>query len=294
MPIHMLEGTPIAKKVRAQVHETIEKMRADEKDRPCLVILSVGKDTASEVYVRSKMNAALDCGIVASHRQLYCTQDELISYIAHLNEDPGVHAIILQLPLPKDFDTYECVNAISPMKDVDCLTAANQGLLIAEHPRYVPCTPAGIVRLLDEYDVCTMGRTVAILGRSQLVGRPLANMLSTKRRGATVTLFHSWTPSVLYDTLRDYDIIISAVGKKGVVNVNHLIKFDEDVQQTIIDVGINRDENGKIAGDFDLMGMTSDDYHSHISLTPVPGGVGPMTVAMLMKNTMDAWLMQRR
>ena len=248
-----------------------------------LVVIQVGEDEASKVYVRQKEKLAKNLGYYFKHKKFASniSNEELISYVNYLNNLDNVDGIIVQMPLPKHIDASLIQNSISPYKDVDGLTEINHGKLVHNENTIFPCTPKGIIDLLDEYNVPITGSNVVIIGRSILVGKPLSLMLTNK--DATVTLLHSKSKNIEYYT-KNADILIAAIGKK------HFIKEDmvKD-NSTIIDVGINR-ENGKLYGDVDY-----DNVYSKVDfITPVPGGVGPMTVYELMNNVYIAHNLRKK
>jgi methylenetetrahydrofolate dehydrogenase (NADP+)/methenyltetrahydrofolate cyclohydrolase len=257
--------------------------------RPHLHIIRNRNDDASTRYVKHKQNMATDIGINVSVYSLdeNSSYGELITHIEQMNADYSIHGIIVQLPLPDHLKhlTDIIINKIHPKKDVDGLTMHNKVRLGTSHFHYVPCTPMGILRLLEYYNITTIDRSVVILGRSELVGRPLAKILSSPPYNAMVTLIHSKISNYLRDeVMKNADIIISATGSRHTVNIGNNSIYNP----TIIDVGINTDENGKLCGDVDYNAIVQDCY----AITPVPGGVGPMTVVSLMENVIRAWDMQ--
>lgn len=249
---------------------------------PCLATVLVGDDPASATYVRNKHGACAKAGIEARDHRVAggARQGELDGLIEGLNADGAVHGILVQLPLPGRLDAQRAVSLISPAKDVDGLTAHNAGLLAsgAASSALVPCTPAGIVELLDYYGIALRGKDVVVVGRSGLVGRPLAHLLL--RRDATVTVCHSGTRSLSSHTARA-DIVVTAVGDRGKFTLTADMIRDGAV---VIDVAISRGADGRLVGDADYDGIIERASYA----TPVPGGVGPMTVAMLLRNTLAA------
>jgi len=252
-----------------------------------LVVVLVGEDPASAVYVRNKSKACEKAGIVSETINLpeETTEEDLLNLIAQLNNDPKYHGILVQLPLPEHINETKMIELINPLKDVDCFHPVNVGKLVSGRPYVLPCTPAGILRLLQANDISTEGKHVVIIGRSNIVGKPLANLLIQKspQANSTVTVVHSRTKNIAHYT-RQADILIAAMGKANFVTED-MIK--ENV--VIIDVGINRvsadNEKGYIlAGDVDFKNVLP----KVSKITPVPGGVGPMTIAMLLKNTLTA------
>ena len=277
----ILDGKATAAAIRADLREYISKEKANAGRAPRLAVILVGEDPASQVYVRNKENACADAGIdtVSYRKPADIPQAELEAFIAGLNADQDIDGILLQLPLPKGLDEQPCINAISPEKDVDGLTVANQGRTAMNIPGLRPCTPAGVLALLDHYGISVSGKKAVVLGRSILVGRPIALMLGAKGYDATVTMCHSRTPD-LAAVCREADILISAIGKPRFVTAD-MVKPGA----VIIDVGINRGEDGKLCGDVDYDNVAP----LASAITPVPGGIGPMTISQLLVNTTEAW-----
>ncbi len=277
----LLDGKATAAEIRASVRASVEKDRARAGRPPCLAVILAGDDPASQTYVRSKEKACADAAIeTASHRlPADVSQEKLQGLIASLNADPAVDGILLQLPLPKGLDAAPCIHAISPEKDVDGLTVVNQGKMTMGLPGLRPCTPAGILALLERYGIQVAGKKAAVLGRSELVGRSIAILLGDKEHNATVTLCHSRTPDIA-GVCRGSDIIIAALGKPRFVTAD-MIKPGA----VIVDVGINRLENGRLCGDVDYENVAP----LASAITPVPGGIGPMTISQLLVNTEKAW-----
>jgi methylenetetrahydrofolate dehydrogenase (NADP+)/methenyltetrahydrofolate cyclohydrolase len=278
MTATILDGKAVA----AAVHEEVAERVAELKLRgihPGLATVLVGDDPASHVYVRNKRRTAEKVGIESLHHELDAesTQDEVEGVLDRLSADPSVHGILLQLPLPGDLDGEAAVMHIDPTKDADGLHPVNLGNLILDRPGLRPCTPSGSLRILDHYGIETEGRNVVVVGRSFLVGRPLAVMLGGKDRNATVTLAHSRTIG-LAELCATADILVAAVGRPEMVKGNWI-----KPGATVIDVGINRTEDG-LVGDVDF----SEAVEVAGAITPVPGGVGPMTIAMLVSNTVHA------
>lgn len=256
--------------------EVLNGICYNSKIKKDLAIISIGSDPASEVYVRNKIRACSKCNITSRHICLPPTVDatEVVDVILKLNHDSDVGGIILQMPIPEHLNAMYLINYIDPEKDVDGLTIANRGFLYSGMPGKFPCTALGVMKLIDYYGIETKGKHAVIIGRSELVGRPLSVWLSQKTRNATVTLCNSYTQN-LKEICLQADILISAVGSPNLVTVD-MVKPGA----VVIDVGINRDENNKLCGDVDF-----DNVKEVASaITPVPGGVGPMTVAMLINN----------
>ena len=276
----ILNGKVVADSIKQQLKEEIEQYKNKGARSPRLLIVSVGDDPASKVYVRNKMKAAEEVGIIATHFPMIADTDEnyIKEIIQEFNDDSLIDGIMAQLPLPAHLDERAIIDAIDPAKDVDGLTTTNIGRLRSGQPCLEPCTARGVMDILKYYDIDVEGKDVTIIGRSNIVGKPLADMMMAA--GATVTQCHSHTFSTVRYTANS-KIVISAVGKPHFLRAEHL---DYD-GQIIVDVGINRDENGKLCGDVDF----EDVVNKCAAITPVPGGVGPMTVAELMKNTVECW-----
>ena len=274
----ILSGKEVAEHVKQQVKEEIERRGL----KVALAVIVVGDNPASKIYVRNKSRACEYCGIKSIEYVLpeQTTKNELLSFIDKLNANAEVNGILVQLPLPKHINADEVIERICPAKDVDCFTAINTGKLWQGTYDIAPCTPAGIVAMLDYYNINITGKNVVIVGRSNIVGKPTAALML--ERNATVTVCHSHTKD-LYKYTSTADILISAVGKPKFITWG-LVKTDA----VVIDVGINRDENGKVCGDVDFESVK--DRAS--AITPVPGGCGVVTVAMLMRNTLIAAEMQ--
>ena len=284
----ILAGKPVAEKFRLAVKRRVEELCAVGKPPPSLNVIQVGDDPASTVYVRSKLRTCRRLGIEHKlhHLPETTSEDELLDLIARLNKDSSVHGILMQLPLPKRMDASRVLFAIDPMKDVDGLHPVNVGRLWMGQPHLLPCTPHGIIELLKHYEIPIEGRRAVIIGRSQIVGKPLAALLMAEN--ATVTVCHSRTRE-LAKVASEADILVAAVGRARFVTAD----FVKD-GAVVVDVGVNRmeDENGKesLVGDVDF-----DAVLPKVSaISPVPGGVGPMTIAMLMVNVLVAYEEQLR
>ena len=268
----ILDGKAVAAKHKALIKKTVDSMT----HTPGLALVLVGDDPASHVYVKHKIKDCDECGFAAFPHYLPAstTQDELLALIALLNANSAVNGILLQHPVPKHIDFEAVINAIDPCKDVDCFHPENIGRYMTGQPRFLPCTPAGVMLLLDEYGIDAAGKECVVVGRSNIVGKPQSMLLLQKH--GTVTLCHSRTPD-LGEVTRRADILVAAVG------VLHLIKPDMvKPGAVVIDVGMNTKTDGKLAGDVDFDAV--EKIASHI--TPVPGGVGPMTRVMLMKQVL--------
>jgi len=276
--VQILHGRPVADKVLAEVKAGVAALKQKTGVEPTLAVILVGEDPASQIYVRNKKRAADEVGI-ASRDFLFpqgCTQAELLDTIRRINADPALHGILLQLPLPKGMDEDQAVAAIAPQKDADGLHPMSLGNLLGGKPTAVPCTPAGCIEILDHYGIPIEGAEAVMVGRSRLVGKPLAQLLLA--RNATVTMCHTRTRD-LAAHCRRADILCVAAGKPRVIT-GDMIKEGA----VVIDVGVNRLDTGKLAGDVDSESASQRAR----AITPVPGGVGPMTIAMLMKNTLLA------
>ena len=272
----IIDGKKLAKEIKKQVKQEVQnKFIEKNKQVPCLACIIIEGNSASEVYVASKEKATKACLMESRIVRLPSdvSQEKLFETIDSLNQDDGVSGILLQLPLPKHLDSIKATNRIDPKKDVDCLTYHNLGALFSAKPIVAPCTATGIIKLLDSENIQIAGKRAVVIGRSLLVGKSVANLL--EQRNATVTICHSKTQD-LEKVCKKADILVVAIGKEKFVNANHVRKGS-----VVIDVGINRTENG-LVGDVDFDAVK--DKCSYI--TPVPGGVGPMTVACLMENTL--------
>ena len=273
----ILDGKELAKKVREGVKEQVDKLK-NKGINPKLAVVMVGNDSASAVYVKNKSNACRKAGIEFEEFLLpeKTTEEELINLIKKLNKDKNVHGILLQSPVPKHINIDRAFDTISPEKDVDGFNAVNVGNLTIGRDCLVSCTPYGVMRLLEEYNIDVSGKRAVVIGRSNIVGKPMLQCLLSK--DATVTICHSKTKD-LSEVVSEADIVISAIGRPNFVTGN-MIKDGA----VVIDVGINRMEDGSLCGD-----VKFDEVESKASfITPVPGGVGPMTVAMLVENVVKA------
>lgn len=277
--MRIIDGKAIAAQIRAEVREAVT---AAAGRAPGLAVILVGDNPASQVYVRNKERACAETGIVSIPYRLPAdiSQAELLALIDQLNAREDVDGILVQLPLPKHLDARACINAISPEKDVDGFHPLNAGRLALGLPCLRPCTPAGVMELLKRCDLSVSGKKAVVVGRSDIVGKPLAVMLSRSgaHANATVTLCHSGTAN-LAEECRAADFLFLAIGKPAFIT-GDMVKPGA----VVIDVGINRTENG-LCGDADFESVSK----VASAMTPVPGGVGPMTIAMLLANTVEAW-----
>jgi len=270
----VMDGKALAAKVKEQVRQKAEKLVR----RPGLAVIIVGDNPASRVYVNGKKKDCEECGFYSEEHTLPGTaeQEELLELIAALNERGDIDGVLVQLPLPGQFNEQEVLRAIRPDKDVDCFHPYNVGKLMIGEKGFLPCTPAGVMRMLEEYGVDVAGKHCVVVGRSNIVGKPQAILML--RKHATVTVCHSRTPD-LAEQCRKADILVAAVGKVGLIT-SDMVKDGA----VVIDVAMNRNEQGKLCGDVCYEEVAQKASH----ITPVPGGVGPMTRAMLMENTLYA------
>jgi len=297
----ILDGRPIAEQIKREVAGEIASVFQENAKRPCLAAVRVGDDPASEVYVRNKVRACAEVGLASELHALSdsTTTHQLVDLIGDLNGREEIDGILVQLPLPQQIDEGTIIEAIDPAKDVDGFHPMNVGFLAMGQPRFVPCTPAGIIELLERNNIEIEGAAACVVGRSQIVGRPVASLLS--QRHATVTICHSRTRDLAAVT-RQADILVAAIGRPALIHGEHI-----KPGATVIDVGINRVTNAEIARD--LFGseanerieainqrgytLVGDVHPAEADLiagrrTPVPGGIGLLTVAMLMRNTLQA------
>jgi len=278
--VSIIDGNKIARDIRNDVRQRTISLKEQKGIIPGLAVILVGNDPASQVYVGRKVKACAELGFLSREYTLPADTSEirLLEIIAELNKDQLIHGILVQLPLPKKISTDKIIAAIDPHKDVDGFHPYNVGGLVTGSPLFIPCTPQGIMELIARTGIDLKGKEAVVVGRSNIVGKPMALLLLAQH--ATVTICHSRTKD-LPSVTRRADILIAAVGK------THMIKADMVKDGVIvIDVGVNRLENGKLAGDVDFNEVAPKASF----ITPVPGGVGPMTIAMLMKNTLNAAL----
>lgn len=272
----VIDGKALAAKRKAQVAQQVQQL----KQRPGLAVILVGDDPASRVYVTSKRKDCEECGIYSEEFALPAQtgQQALLELVDTLNQRPEIDGILCQLPLPKsyDYDEQEVLLRISPEKDVDAFHPTNVGKIMIGNYDFLPCTPAGVMAMLEEYDIDPAGKHCVVVGRSNIVGKPQAMLLLHKH--GTVTICHSRTPDLAAIT-RQADILVAAVGKRGLITAD-MVKPGA----VVIDVAMNRNEAGKLCGDVDFDAVAEKASY----ITPVPGGVGPMTRAMLMENTLTA------
>ena len=274
----IINGKLVSSEIRAKIAEEVAAFKAETGVAPGLAVVIVGNNPASLVYVRNKGKACAEVGMHSVEIALpeETTEAELLERIAELNADSSIHGILVQLPLPKHIDQETIINAISPNKDVDAFHPENVGRIFIGNYSFLPCTPAGVMDLLDYYGINVSGKKCVVLGRSNIVGKPMAHLLL--ERNGTVTVCHSRTQN-LEDEIRSADILVVAIGRAEFVK-GSMIKPGA----VVVDVGINRGEDGKLRGDVEY--STAFEVASYI--TPVPGGVGPMTITTLLKNTLLA------
>lgn len=274
----LISGKAVSAALRTQIREETAALRENHGIHPGLAVVLVGNDPASQIYVRNKQKACEEVGFRAFEYRLNenSTQEQLLDLIRVLNKDDKVHGILVQLPLPKHIDEQTVILTIAPEKDVDAFHPMNVGRIMIGNYEFLPCTPAGVMELIDSTGVDLNGANCVVVGRSNIVGKPMAMLLL--HRNATVTICHSRTRN-LTEICAGADILVSAVGKP------HFIRADMVKDgAVVIDVGMNHDENGKLCGDVEFAEVEPKAGY----ITPVPGGVGPMTITMLLKNTLHA------
>lgn len=282
MTAQIIDGKNIAAKIRHQLAEEIKLLNI----QPCLAVVLVGNNPASLSYVSGKEKACKEVGI--STKQITfpdsISENQLIDCIKQLNDDSTVHGILVQLPLPKHIDSQNVIDAISTSKDVDGFTSINAGKLLQGKSCFLPCTPYGILKLLEYSNVEVNGKHIVVVGRSNIVGKPIANLLLQKEYNATVTICHTGTPDISIFT-KQADIVVVATGKPNTI-VGDMLK----PSAVVIDVGVNRIEDATRSKGFRLVGDVDFESCKNVAsmITPVPGGVGPMTIAMLLHNTVQA------
>ncbi len=273
----IIDGVALSQKLRTEVTARATALKA-RGITPGLAVILVGENPASQVYVRNKVKGCEDCGFhsVLEKFDATMTEAELLARIEALNNDPAIHGILVQLPVPKHIDANKVIEAISPLKDVDGFHIASAGALMTGMPGFWPCTPYGCMKMLESIDYDLKGKHAVVIGRSNIVGKPMALMLLQKN--ATVTICHSATVNLKAFTLQA-DVIVAAVGKRNMVTAD-MVKPGA----VVLDVGMNRNDEGKLCGDVDFEGVRQ----VAAAITPVPGGVGPMTITMLLMNTLEA------
>jgi methylenetetrahydrofolate dehydrogenase (NADP+) / methenyltetrahydrofolate cyclohydrolase len=277
MTAQLIDGNALSKQLRGEVAQRAAAVRA-RGVTPGLAVILVGDNAASQVYVRNKVKACEDSGLhsVLEKYEASLTEAQLLGRIEALNHDPSIHGILVQLPLPAHIDAHKVIESISPAKDVDGFHVASAGALMVGQPGFWPCTPYGCMKMLESIGYDLRGKHAVVIGRSNIVGKPMALMLLQKN--ATVTICHSATPDLRALT-RQADVVVAAVGKRNVLTAD-MVKPGA----VVIDVGMNRNDDGKLCGDVDFDGVRQVAGW----ITPVPGGVGPMTITMLLVNTLEA------
>ena len=274
----IISGKIVSEKLRLELKDSISKFILESGHTPGLAVVLVGDNPASQVYVRNKHKACLEVGINSYEINLPAetTEEKLLSVIDELNSDEKVDGILVQLPLPRHIDEERVINRIDPNKDVDAFSPSNVGKIMIGNYTFLPCTPAGVMELLKHYNIAIEGKNCVVVGRSNIVGKPMAMLLLEKN--GTVTICHSRTQNI-GEICKSADIIVVAVGRAGFLKAD-MVKHGA----VVIDVGINRGADGKLCGD-----VAFDEVEKVASyITPVPGGVGPMTITMLLKNTLSA------
>ncbi|QDY46331.1 bifunctional methylenetetrahydrofolate dehydrogenase/methenyltetrahydrofolate cyclohydrolase FolD [Planococcus glaciei] len=272
-----IDGRAVSQKIKEQVKMRVERLK-EQGVIPGLAVVLVGEDSASHTYVKNKKKSCEALGMRSDLHQFpdTLTEAELLSTIEELNNDPQIHGILVQLPLPAQIDEFKVILAIDPAKDVDGFHPISVGNMMIGKEAFLPCTPHGIMKLLEHYDINPAGKHTVVIGRSNIVGKPVGQLMLQK--DATVTYCHSKTTDLASFT-RQADILVSAIGRAKLIDQSFI-----KPGAVVIDVGMNRDENGKLCGDVDF----ADVSQTASFLTPVPGGVGPMTIAMLMENTVQS------
>lgn len=277
MTAQLIDGNALSRQLRTQVSERVAALKAQGLT-PGLAVVLVGDNPASQVYVRNKVKACEDTGMhsVLEKYDASLTEAELLARVEALNNDPTIHGILVQLPLPAHIDAHKVIEAISPAKDVDGFHVASAGALMVGQPGFWPCTPYGCMKMLESIGYDLRGKHAVVIGRSNIVGKPMAMMLL--QQDATVTVCHSRTADLKAQTLQA-DVIVAAVGKRNVLTADMVKPC-----AVVLDVGMNRNDEGKLCGDVDFDGVKEVAGY----ITPVPGGVGPMTITMLMVNTLES------
>ena len=282
----IIDGKELAKSLRTEIAEKTAKLKAEKGVTPGLAVILVGDNPASMSYVTAKEKACAEAGMLSREIRLPATvgEAELLAEIVRLNEDPSIHGILVQLPLPRGFDEKRVIDAISPEKDVDGFTPVSAGRLLIGEPCYLPCTPHGIIKLIEFSGMDISGKHAVVIGRSNIVGKPVALLLARKETNATVTMCHTGTVDLAKHT-READIVVVAAGRPGTLTGDML-----KPGAVVIDVGVNRIPDSTRPKGFRLVGDADFDSCAAVAsaITPVPGGVGPMTITMLLWNTLEA------
>lgn len=277
----LIDGKKVSEDTRNTIADNVSRLKGDKGVTPGLAAVLVGDNPASDIYVRNKRKACEKVGIYSEEHRLpgNTTEEELLELVSGLNNDDKIHGILVQLPLPEQIDDANILRAITPSKDVDGFHPENVGLLVSGNPRFVSCTPYGIIKMLDYYNIDIKGKEAVIVGRSNIVGKPVSMLLL--HRHATVTICHSRTKD-LGEVTRRADILVAAIGRANMITED-MVKEGA----VVIDVGINRKDDGKLTGDVDFDNVKNKASY----ITPVPGGVGPMTITMLLWNTLESAVM---
>ncbi len=277
MTAELIDGNALSRSLRAEMRAGAQALH-QRGVQPCLAVILVGDDPASQVYVRNKVRASEECGVrsILDRQPTTLSEPDLLARVAELNDDPAVHGVLVQMPLPPHIDAQRVIEAIDPRKDVDGFSVPSAGRLLTGLDGFIACTPHGCMKLLHSTGVSLRGKHAVVIGRSNTVGKPMALLLL--RANATVTVCHSATTDLAAHT-RSADVLVAAVGRRNTVTAD-MVKPGA----IVIDVGMNRDEHGKLCGDVDFAPVREVAGW----ITPVPGGVGPMTVTMLLMNTLQA------
>jgi methylenetetrahydrofolate dehydrogenase (NADP+)/methenyltetrahydrofolate cyclohydrolase len=274
----LIDGKLVSQHVRSEVAEGVGRLKRERGVTAGLAAVLVGDNPASEIYVRNKRKACSDAGMYSEEHKLpeETTEEELLTLVEKLNVDKNIHGILVQLPLPPHISETKILRAVSPLKDVDGFHPYNVGLLVEGNPSFISCTPHGIIKMLDFYKIGIEGKEAVVVGRSNIVGKPVSMLLL--HRHATVTICHSRTKP-LGEVTKRADILVAAIGRADFITAE-MVKE----RVVVIDVGINRNKDGKLTGDVDFEGVSNKASY----ITPVPGGVGPMTISMLLWNTLES------
>ena len=286
MPAKIIDGKLLAANLRAEIAAGVEKLKAEKGVTPGLAVILVGENPASVSYVTAKEKACVEAGMYSREIRMAADikESELLDTIAELNADPAIHGILVQLPLPKGFDEKKVINAIAPEKDVDGFTPVNVGRMLIGEKCFLPCTPHGIIKLIEFSGMDLNGKSAVVIGRSNIVGKPVAVLLSRKETNATVTLCHTGTKDVAKFT-READVVVVAAGRPNTLSGDML-----KAGAVVIDVGVNRIPDETKPKGFRLVGDADFESCAAVAsaITPVPGGVGPMTITMLLWNTLES------
>lgn len=274
----LIDGRKVSEDTRQEISDKVSKLKKEKGVIPGLAAVLVGDNPASDIYVRNKRKACEKAGMYSEEHRLSgeTSEDELLELVNRLNNDEKIHGILVQLPLPDHIDDSKILRAVSPAKDVDGFHPENVGLLVSGNPRFVSCTPYGIIKMLDYYGIDPKGKEAVVVGRSNIVGKPVSMLLL--HRHATVTICHSRTRD-LGEVTRRADILVAAIGRANMITEDMVRE-----RAVVIDVGINRKDDGKLTGDVDFDKVSQKASY----ITPVPGGVGPMTITMLLWNTLES------